>query len=92
MKFLPRDVSINVASIRDLDQIASLLRIDPCVAKADFSRPGPRLLAVKGGEVVGYSSPSYEIVAQGHEEIKDLLKAARDGTLIDPYIGYGCEK
>ncbi len=92
MKFLPRDVSINTASIRDLDQIASLLRIDPCAAKADFSRPGPRLLAVKNGEVVGYSSPSHEVVAQGHEEIKDLLKAARDGTLIDPYIGYGCEK
>ncbi len=92
MKFLPRDVSINIASIKELDQIASLLRIDPCAAKADFSRPGPRLLAVKNGVVVGYSSPSHEVVAQGHEEIKDLFKAARDGTLIDPYIGYGCEK
>lgn len=85
------NLRIDYAHVKQIPQIASLLRRTELEVKEDFLQFGDKFIATDGGQLVGYSGIKLEGVKAGSEGLLPLLRAAKAHDLEDPSIG-GCDK
>ena len=84
-------LQIRPAAHADILAVANLLRADPLKVHDDMHRGSGPLMAVEGGQLVGYYGATLEGAAKGKEEVLKLLHASKEGELHDYAFG-GCDK